>query len=65
MYAYIYFRVWVHLYMYMCVCTCMGYILGVFSEYIYVLYIVYVDLNQIFRVIKEKNLEKLTKIVLL
>ena len=58
MYAYIYFRVWVHLYMYMCVCTCMGYILGIFSEFIYVLYIVYIYLNQNFRVRKEKKILK-------
>ena len=54
MYAYICFRVWV----YMCVCTCMGYILGIFSKFKYVLYIVYVHLNQNFRVRKEKKILK-------
>ena len=47
--------------MYMCVCTCMVYILSIFSEFIYVLYIVYVHLNQNFRVRKEKKFLKINK----
>ena len=43
-----------HIYVYMYMCM-YGYILGIFSEFIYVLYIVYVHLNQNFCVRKLKK----------